>query len=141
MLPSAIACHVKTKATHSHPLTTPIGASRYSNDRRPTSPAMLLPTPPLLPASCTITILPVFFTVSASAALGSGFMERTSMSWIEGAGFGGRNLAGKKGRRDGGGFCRSRMARTGVSRCRLVCDVVERTAGVQRRAVRDEREV
>jgi hypothetical protein len=95
-----------------------------------------------LPASCTITILPVFFTVSASAAFGSGFIERTSMSWIEGAGFGGLSFAGKKGSRDGGGFCSSRMARTAVSPDHHHHEAkIGRTAGVQGRAVRDEREV
>lgn len=66
--------------THSQPLTNPIGASKCSNALRPTSPARLLPTEPDLPASWTITILPVDFTISLIACDGSGLMVLRSTS-------------------------------------------------------------
>ena len=112
MLTSATILIAKT---HSQPLTKPMGASRYSNALRPTSPAMLLPTPPLLPASCTITILPVLLTASAMAALGNGLMVLTSINCMDGAGFGGLNLAGSDWIREAGGVWRRCIARTTVS--------------------------
>lgn len=39
-------------------------------------------------------------------------MVRKSINWIEGAGLGGRSLAGRNGKRDGGGWRRRLMART-----------------------------
>jgi hypothetical protein len=120
-------------STHSHPLTSPMGASRYSKDLLLTSPATLFPTPPLLPASWTITILPVFLTASASAGIGSGLIVRISISWMDGAGLGGCSLAGRKGINEGGGDCSSSIARTIVS-------VIPRslTASIQRHPVRHQ---
>jgi hypothetical protein len=59
-----------------------------------------------------MTARPVPFTASAIAAEGRGLIVLTSMSWIDGAGFGGLNRAGNRGIKEAGGFCSSSMART-----------------------------
>ena len=50
------------------------------------------------------------------AVMGRGLIVRTSISWIDGAGFGGCSFAGRKGMKAGGGLRRRLIARTDIKR-------------------------
>lgn len=66
--------------TYSQPQTRFTGASSWRKHSSVTTLAISEPTPPILPASCTIMSRPVFFTLSTTVCLSHGRMVRRSMT-------------------------------------------------------------
>lgn len=66
--------------TYSHPQTLLTGASNRKKHLLWTSAAISAPTPPILPASCTITSRPVLLTLSTTPSTSQGRIVLRSMS-------------------------------------------------------------
>src|ERR1700689_4831148 len=94
------------EGTHSHPVTLFTGASSFKKHLFWTSALISAPGPAVIPASCTMTNLPVRLTLSVTVSTSHGNIVRKSMSSI----FAVRREAGTCGAKDGRGDCNMCMA-------------------------------